>query len=336
MSQSQSTADASGADTALATSPRAEGLYEELWTGRGAQGRRPRGLSGRGPRPGRRQRRRQVHPDQGGLRGAARGLRRGDLGGPHHAADHAARRDRARDRDRISGPRVGREPRRGRQPVPGPGGRQHRARRPRPRRGRDGAEVGRAVELARGDDAAQRAHRGRLAVGRTATGGGDRPLAARRAQDGAPGRADRSARDRADRPDPEADRAAARARPGGDRDQSQPRQRVRGLGPDRGPAPRPPRGDLQGRRREPTRTSSPRSPVPMSGSERRRRRHCERRVRNQSGWRADREPRPRTPAPASPCAGRSPPSPAATLLRSGFCSGSRSSGPSSRSPTTAS
>ena len=43
--------------------------------------------------------------------------------GRDHAADHAARRDRARDRDRISGPRVGREPRRGRQPVPGPGGR---------------------------------------------------------------------------------------------------------------------------------------------------------------------------------------------------------------------
>ena len=50
------------------------------------------------------------------------------------------------------------------------------------------------LELARGDDAAQRPHRGRHALRRPAPGGGDRPLAARRAEGGAARRADRGAR----------------------------------------------------------------------------------------------------------------------------------------------
>ena len=56
----------------------------------------------------------------------------------------------------------------------------------------------RAARSAVGDDAAQRAHRGRLAVRRAAAVGRDRALAARRAEGRDPRRADRRARRRAD------------------------------------------------------------------------------------------------------------------------------------------
>ena len=56
----------------------------------------------------------------------------------------------------------------------------------------------------------------------------------------------------------------ARPRARGDRDQPQPRQRLRGRRPDRGPAARPDGGDVQGRRRRGARRSSPRSPAPTS------------------------------------------------------------------------
>ena len=101
---------------------------------------------------------------------------------------------------------------------------------------------------------------GREPLGRAAPVGRDRALAGRRAQGGASRRADRRARRRPDRAGPEADPPPEGARSRRRGDQPQPRGRLRGGRSDRGPAARaagsPP---TKLRRRRPSR-SSPRSP----------------------------------------------------------------------------
>ena len=110
-----------------------------------------------------------------------------------------------RYRHRLSGPRPVREPRRGREPLPRPGGLRWRSR--RARRDRDGAPVARAPGVARRDDDHQCPNRRRAPLRRAASGGRDCPLDARRAEDRAARRADGGARSRSDAPDPRADRA---------------------------------------------------------------------------------------------------------------------------------
>ena len=183
MNESQSTAEATGADFSLAASPRAEGLQQELRPGRGAEGRRPRAARRRGRRPGRGQRRRQVDPDQGDRRAsspptAGRPASRASWSALH--SPQAATRlgiatvyqDLALcdNLDVVANLFLGQEVA---DTVPGVDVLD------------ETAMEQKAVELlvvARGDDAAQRADRGRVALRRPAPGGRDRALAARRAR----------------------------------------------------------------------------------------------------------------------------------------------------------
>ena len=159
---------------------------------------------------------------------------------------HAHRRGRPGDRDRLPGPRAVRQPRRRREPLPRSRGARRRARDDHPpaRRDGDGAPGPRAARQPRGDDH-RRALGGRHDVRRPAPAGGDRALAARRAEGGAARRADGGARRAPDRAGPGADQAAAREGPRRGRDQPQPRRRVRGRRPDRGAAARAAGRDLR-------------------------------------------------------------------------------------------
>ena len=197
-----------------ATAPRARGREQALRPGAGARGRRLRGARRRGRRARRRQRRRasrrssrrspaSTRTDEGKI------LFEGEPGQIASPSDAVG----AGDRDRLPGPRAVRQPRRGGEPVPRPGGHRlglgdgHAA----ARRDRDGASLPRAARAVRGHDP-ERALRGGRPVRRPAPAGRGRALAARRAEGRAARRAHGRARRRTDGAGARADQAAARAR----------------------------------------------------------------------------------------------------------------------------
>src|SRR3954468_19328971 len=208
----------------------------------GPHRRRFRGAQRGDHGPRRRQRRRQVDPDQVRGRHSQRGQRRDPLRREARSHQQPEGLGQARNRGRLPGPRAVRQPRRRPEHVPGPRG----ARLALAVEGAaHGATNGRDPQLAVRHDHPLDPPAGCLTVGRPAPVGRRRQGRAVELQARHSRRADRRARRRADAPGARARQAPCRAGPGRRAHLAQPARRLRSGDAHHGVASRPRRGCLR-------------------------------------------------------------------------------------------